>query len=665
MVVLYHLWPGRLPGGFAGVDVFFVISGFLITSHLLRELASTGRVQLLRFWSRRARRLLPAAYTVIAVSAVALVVWAPELRWSVNFHEMLAASAYFENWQLAHEAVDYLAASNDPSVVQHYWTLSVEEQFYLCWPLILLGAWLLARRGRPARFVAVVIGLLTVASFGYSLWMTTHDAAAAYFVTPVRVWEFGAGALLACAARRLPSAGEATAWWSLLSWGGVAALLATAFTYSGTTPFPGWAALLPAAGAAAVIAAGMPAGRLSPAWLMRLGPVQWLGGISYALYLWHWPLLVLGPDILGHPLGPIDRVGVLALTLVLAWLSTRFLEHPFRAWHPITTLRPAAVIGATVLVAGTMVGGTLTGSHAAEVRIASEQASAQRIVASTPPCLGAAAMAPGHPCANPGLSHLMVPAPAAAQIDVPNYPGCFDNYDDDGLLDCSFGDLSDQAIPHVALIGDSHAQMYLPELVQLAQEGRITVQAQLKAACPWEAPPAARAGAYGPGCASFRQKVAGWIRQQTPGLDVIITGARFDDLPGTPGQQAHDIAAAWDVANAAGVPVIGVVDNPYRPDDPTACLADVDPHSLTAGTCAAPRGTTLARPEPTRRAAQLADDGRAVDLTDLYCGPRWCPAVIGGITVYRDISHITTTYARTLTPYLWRRLKATGLLTAS
>ncbi len=215
LVLLFHLWPHHLPGGYIGVDVFFVISGFLITSLLVREVERSGRVSLRNFWARRMRRLLPAAYLVLAVSAVGVLLLEPRLVWPQFFREILAAGLYVVNWTLALDSVDYLQASNTPSPAQHYWTLSAEEQFYVIWPLlVLLGLWLALRWHRSRRGTLLgVLATAVVASFVYSLWITGHNASWAYFVTPARAWEFGAGALLAFApaARGRPVARAARA----------------------------------------------------------------------------------------------------------------------------------------------------------------------------------------------------------------------------------------------------------------------------------------------------------------------------------------------------------------------------------------------------------------------------------------------------------------------
>src|SRR3954454_77412 len=327
LVVVYHYWPAVAPAGFVGVDVFFVISGFLITDMLMREVTARGTVSLPRFWARRARRLLPAALLTIAVCAVATIAFVPVTYWQQFFGEMRASAAYAQNWHLASSAVDYFAP-HDRSPVQHFWSLSAEEQFYLVWPLLLLAgiglARLLGRVRVTRRSIAAVLGAASTASLAYSVAATAADPLVAYFSTPARAWEFGAGALLAFAApgERHPRARAA------LSWVGFAAILVAALGHTSRTQFPGWVALLPVAGALAVMRAGLPRVRWAPSPALRLPPVQFRGDVSYSVYLWHWPLWVLAPFVLGREVGDVPgAAGLFAVTILLAWLTKIAVEN--------------------------------------------------------------------------------------------------------------------------------------------------------------------------------------------------------------------------------------------------------------------------------------------------------------------------------------------------
>ena len=296
-VVVFHYWPDLITGGYIGVDVFFAISGFLITGHLVREVDRSGHVSLPGFWARRARRILPAALLVLLFCTVATFLIVPLNLWDQFFREIQASTLYVENWNLAREAVDYLGAENRPSPVQHYWSLSVEEQFYIVWPVLILIAMMFVRKGSALlrrRSITTMLLLLTGASLAYSIWDTAINPAAAFFVTPTRVWEFGAGGLLALAATNTARPALRAA----VSWLGIAMILVAAFAYNPQTPFPGIAAALPIAGTLAVIWAGSPDLRWSPLHWMKLRGTQWAGDVSYSIYLWHWPLLILAPFLL-------------------------------------------------------------------------------------------------------------------------------------------------------------------------------------------------------------------------------------------------------------------------------------------------------------------------------------------------------------------------------
>jgi peptidoglycan/LPS O-acetylase OafA/YrhL len=671
MVVLYHLWPGRLPGGYVGVDVFFVISGFLITAHLLREVESTGRVRLARFWARRARRLLPAAYVVLLSSAIAVYVWVPQIAWAQNFREIVGSALYAQNWVLASDAVDYLASDNAPSVAQHFWTLSVEEQFYLVWPVLVVAAVALAgltSRISSRRALTLVLGGVTLASLAYSLYLTDHNPAAAYFVTPTRAWEFGAGALLALwttrrapgtrGARREPGTSMA-----LVSWGGLLALAWCAFAFSSSTAFPGVAALLPVAATMAVIVAGTPSGPVSPAPLIRLRPVQVLGDISYSMYLWHWAPIVVLPFVLGHELGLWSRIGILAGTIALSVLTKRYVEDPVRVAGSFGLRRSGvtfalAGVAATALVTTSLVGSSIAGAAADRA-----EAVTKRLNANQPACFGAAAMDPDHPCTNPDLVGTLVPAPEAAGREEDDaYPGCFAGPGTPDLsTDCSFGDVSDTSLPHVVLVGDSHLRSYLPIFVELAKNRQITLTAQLKSSCAWTSIPLEDEDTLRvESCTTWRHKLARWLEAQAPSIDLVVTTGRAKYQSGSHAARVKAFSATWSSMGRKGIPVLALRDNPDPGRDPNTCLAQTRP--ITPDSCSFTRAHGLRFDDAMPDAARVTDNGASIDLTDFYCRGGTCPAVIGGVNVYRDTSHPTFTFMRTLAPYLYQRMVALDLL---
>jgi peptidoglycan/LPS O-acetylase OafA/YrhL len=668
LVVLYHLWPGRLPGGFMGVDVFFVISGFLITSHLAREASSTGRVRLGRFWARRARRLLPAAYLVLTTSAVAVFVWMPQLNWAQNFREILASALYFQNWRLALDAVDYLAAENAPSVAQHYWTLSVEEQFYVAWPLIVLAAVLLAARLRLRRLptLTAVIAAATAASFAYSLWLTYDNVSFAYFSTFTRAWEFGAGALLALLtlraaegrrrARTLPPLLGAG-----ISWAGLAVLVYCGVALTGSTPFPGWAALLPVLATVAVIGVGMPESRLSPRRLIELRFVQWTGDISYPLYLWHWPPIVLLPVILERELGFWSRVAILAGTFAAAAATKRFVEDPVRTGRRLGIQRSTVTFAFTIVTAAAITTACLSGIRQADAAADRAQELTEEIASDAPACFGAASMAPGPTCVNPDLAGQLVPDTTAIKRDNANYPGC--NSTNQAKDTCTFGDPSDPDLPHVLVIGDSHARAMLPTFVEMAERGEIFMTAQVKGGCTWSTNPHPNDDrTIAEDCYQWRDSIKGWLDQHADDIDLIVTAALAHPAPATgPKEQVAGFAEAWRTMTARGIPVVAIRDNPYQPADTNDCLAKESP--ITAESCALPRKDAFPNYDPLIGATKQVEGSTLLDLTSFYCDDTTCPAVIGGVNVYRDRTHISKTYVTTMAPYIRDMLVDDGLLT--
>ncbi|MET0930731.1 MAG: acyltransferase family protein [Aeromicrobium sp.] len=667
LVVLYHLWPGRLPGGFMGVDVFFVISGFLITSHLAREAASTGRVRLGRFWARRARRLLPAAYLVLTTSALAVFFWMPQLTWVQNFREILASALYFQNWRLALDAVDYLAAENSPSVAQHYWTLSVEEQFYVAWPLIVLVAVLLAARLRLRQLptLTAVIAVATAASFAYSLWLTYDNVSFAYFSTFTRAWEFGAGALLALLtlrasegrrrARTLPPLVGAA-----ISWAGLAVLVYCGLQLTGSTPFPGLAALLPVLATVAVIAVGMPASRLSPRRLIELRFVQWTGDISYPLYLWHWPPIVLLPVILGHELGFWPRVGILVGTFAAAAATKRFVEDPVRTGRRLGIQRSTVTFGVTIVTATAIAVTCLGGIRHADAVADRAQKLSARVASDAPACFGAASMAPGPPCVNPDLVGQLIPDTTAIKRDNANYPGCQST----GLVKdtCTFGDPADSTVPHVLMIGDSHARAMLPPFVEMAEKGQIYLAVQVKGGCNWSTNPHPNADrTIAEDCYQWRDSLGTWLDQNVDDFDLVVTAALAHPRPATgPEEQTAGFVKTWSSVTDRGIPVVAIRDNPYQPADTSTCLAKES--EITADSCALPRKDAFPNYDPQIAASKQVTGSTLLDLTGFYCDDTTCPAVIGGVNVYRDRSHISKTYTTTMTPYIQDILVKDGLL---
>jgi peptidoglycan/LPS O-acetylase OafA/YrhL len=676
LVVAFHLWPDVLPGGYVGVDVFFVLSGFLITSHLLREMERTGTVSLAGFWARRARRLLPASLTVLIVTVGGIWLVAPAGAIGRFLGEVMASAVYLENIALAGSSVDYLAAGAAPSPVQHFWSLSAEEQFYLVWPLLILAAaaasrWLGSRRpgsGSVRRRIGLTLGVVVAASLAWSVIYTAMDPAPAYFLATTRAWEFGAGGLLAVATPALTgrlAQRDAPVVRPVVAWGGLVAIALAAVIYGPSTPFPGWAAALPVLGTLLVIAAEKPTGRYAPTGILALGPVQRLGDLSYGIYLWHWPLLVLLPLALGRILSVVDALIVAGASVALAAATERWVENPIRRGG-LSAQRPRytfAAVAAAMVVAVVLPLSTL---GIAGERLTAEQERVKALVDANPGCLGAAAL-DGDGCAKIEPVAAVIPDPSLADAS-PEH--CITDIRSADLTVCSYGAPADGATRTVALVGDSHAEQWLPAFSDLAAERNWRLVVLAKSSCPFgpdkrfERDLSAEVLAVmNDSCATWNDEALSWLAGH-PEVSVLFTAARArnavvaddsdDDWRDTAIRQYQE---RWAELPSTVERVVVLRDTPRMRDDYLSCLADAGED--VAGSCAVGVPEALDR-DPAAEAAASSSDPRVgvIDLTGYFCPDGLCRPVIGGVLAYRDTHHISWVYASTLVPFLAEQIDA-------
>jgi peptidoglycan/LPS O-acetylase OafA/YrhL len=668
LVIAYHLYPGVVSGGYVGVDVFFVVSGYLITALLYREAATTSGLSLTAFWSRRIRRLLPTALLVLVACVLLTWAWVPRPMWDETLHQIGASALYVENWALAADAVDYSAVGTDPTLVQHYWSLAVEEQFYLVWPLLVLAALLLVRRTRvPLRPVlAVLFAGVAAASFAYSVTATADDAARAYFVTPTRAWEFAVGALIGLAGT------APDRWWRrcepvrvVLGWAGLAAVLGAGLVLDDSTSFPGWIAAVPVLGTVAVIAAGTEGSAYAVARPLSLRPATRVGDVSYSMYLWHWPLLVVMPFITGVGLRDRDKVAVFLATLLLALVCTRWLEDPVRSSRLLADVPSRAyALAAAGLVVVVAVAGALQVDLDQGARVdaqATEQVLQQSQVQDLP-CIGPAALEPD---ARAGCSPVAgtdppVPGPVAAarETNESAFPGCHSEPSDPKLHVCSLGTRG-QPVRTVAIVGDSHAAQWFGTLDAIGKERGWRVRTFTRSGCPLTDARALRAHWTDQRyvrCRTANKQAEAKVLAD-PAIDTVFVTADSSSYTWSPAPGTDGFRAVWGRLTAAGRQVVVIRDVPEVKDHTSSptCVAQ---HAGDPGQCANPRGTALA-PDAEAAAVTGAPAGvRLVDLTGQFCDATLCYAVVGGVMAYRDAGHLTDEYAALLAPYLARAFDA-------
>ena len=676
LVLAYHARIPGFPGGYIGVDVFYVVSGFLITGLIVRELRATGRVDLLTFYARRARRLLPAALVVIALTVIASAIVLPPLRVPDVAADGAAAALYVSNIRFAAQATDYLQAELDPSPLLHFWSLGVEEQFYLFWPALLL---LVAGRGTNIRRIGLVVGIVALLSFALGVVWTDSDAPLAFFLLPARAWELAIGAALAIGVARLSRIPISLT--PVMVGAGLALIVIGAVIFDTDTPFPGTAALLPVIGTALVISGGIPQPLNPMSRLVSVRPMRWIGGISYSLYLWHWPLLVLPAAAVGSELPLPARLGLVALTFVLADASRRWIEDPIRHGR-VAKLRPSRSLGialvSSVAVATVSLGlGVTAGPPAVAGSIgnASESAIVDLNLPTSLPSTAAATNAPPTPSAEPTLAPTpagpvpadLVPPLATVRQDLPPIYAdeCHAEWKETAPPDCVYGRKDGKT---VFLIGDSHAAHWFPTFQRLADEQDWRLVSLTKSACPVADLPIYNGTLKREytECDTWRTAVLDRISREKPAM-VVVSDSRIGHLwvngNAVPYTDREDLWATGlersldELRKVAGhVVVIG--DTPRPATDAPVCVSG---HLDNALACATPLSEAITPAwTATERTVSTETGSTFIDPTAWLCPTVPCPAVIGNVLVYRDGHHMTTPFARALAPYLEPLLPTLG-----
>ncbi|MFD0481203.1 acyltransferase family protein [Kineococcus sp. GCM10028916] len=663
LVVLYHAGVPFLPGGFVGVDVFFVISGFLITSHLLDQV-SAGTLTVRGFYARRVRRLLPLSVLVLLVTVAVAAIFLPPLE-----NRQLAADAVWSglfamNLRLAFQGVDY-QNNAEPSALQHFWSLGVEEQFYLFWPLAILAVAVVWRRRRMSgttgwslrRWLAVAAGLATVVSLLGSELAMRWAQPYAYFLSPARAWELGVGALVALAApwvaRRWQGPGVGFA-----AGVGLLAVLAAGLAYDDGTRFPGVSALLPVLGTALVIAAGTARSNAPERLLLgRRVPLE-IGRVSYGWYLWHWPALVLIPVILDRPLDlPLGLV-LAAATFLLALGSYQVLENPVRRSVVLRPRGRALGLGA-VLTALAVLVPAAAGAGAGVTRGPGPDAPAPDLttVVATTAALTA------------GLGRVPVPADLTPSLDAaaddrprtPEGGSCHVGLRASAPApgECAAGDLNGSTT--AVLVGDSHAQQWLPALDAWGRAAGVRVVSLTKSGCPLYdlRIDQAQLGRDYSECYAWRRAVFSRITREAPA--VVVTSA-----VGTYSSGGQDPATAYGDGvgttvtqlRAVADRVVVLEDTPYPAGDVPTCVAR---HLDDAAACALDEKSALGDADLRTAVRDAATRAAAVvvDPTPRLCTDGECPVVLGDTLVYRDESHLSATMARLLVPLITEAVQGT------
>ncbi|MGZ4464621.1 MAG: acyltransferase family protein [Nocardioides sp.] len=677
LVALAHAHVGPLQGGFVGVDVFFVISGFLITTLLVEEAERDRHVSLLGFYARRARRILPAATLVVVVTVAASLVVLSAVEARSAIEDALWATFFAANVKFAADGTDYFNAEAAPSPLQHYWSLAVEEQFYLVWPLLVLLLCVLARRRATPRDAHVrdtavpVLGLVIAASFAFSVLYTSQHTVEAYFSPFTRAWELALGALAAVLAPRVARLPATVL--GVVSWLGLGAVAVAALTFDSATVFPGYAAALPVVGSAMLLLGGLRPAPWGPQRGFGWRPVRTLGDWSYSLYLWHWPLLILAGSLWGRPHG-LSGLAVLVVATAVSGLTYHFVENPFRRAKVITARRirgvllyPAVVVLTLPLLAaanGVVEHEVGQGGAAISLTHYGQRPGEPRPHFSKDPVVAlvqASVLAAHH--------HVRVPAdlhPSLLDLDAdrPDIAPCeyFEINSDRPL--CPRGDTG--ADRSLVLIGDSHARQWIPALDTLAERYGYTAYFLVREGCPSTDVTPWLTDGTGPStdCQNFQDWAAQQVQRLHPAVVLMAGEANpggFADDQGNHVTDEDQVARLVEQGMERQVARI----SPYTAR--TIIIGDPPALQLSPGRCLSGRGASLQKcmthgdPTSIRMADSLRRAARAtgtpyVETGQWFCFHDECPTVIGDYIARRDRAHISVSYAGYLTDALESRI---------
>lgn len=656
LILLFHAGVPGMSGGYVGVDVFFVISGFLITSLLVRELDETKRLDLAQFYARRARRILPAALLVLAVTLGGCIVFLSPVSFWRAAPDIAAAAAYVPNILLAFQTIDYFHPAHVSPVI-HYWSLGVEEQFYVVWPVFLWLAHRVARgaRTRLAWLVAgVVAGSLALSVIGTALYPS-----AAFYLLPTRAWELGAGALVALAGQR--ARGMAPSGANVAGALGLGMIAVSAVAFRESTPFPGIAALLPVVGTVLVVVAGISAHPGAEQGAQRnwaaigLGwsPMRFIGRISYSLYLWHWPVLIFGAIALNALPTPLQVAVAVALSFALAAVTYRWVEDPLRRGQLIGR-RPSRNLTVAFLASGAIIAASLGGSRLAVARFR-QPASVVTAPAGGDPFIGLIP-ATGPTADRPLPADLIPPLlnlHRGTVIDNPSSDGCSLLTGETLNGPCTYGNPA--SATKVVLLGDSHLAQWWPAFERIMSAHDWKVVFLVKTSCTYADVTTMSESGPRAECDAWREAALARIMVEKPALVILSANHRHAPLvdgvtrAGSEAWAAMGAGASRTISRlqSTGARVAVLGDTPQLPFDPADCLSSNADHIIR---CAIPREQAIDPGWLVAERAAAEDLGASfVDVDAWVCPSDPCPMVIGRYAVFADTNHVTRPFAQGLT----------------
>ncbi|GAA0305828.1 peptidoglycan/LPS O-acetylase OafA/YrhL [Gracilibacillus halotolerans] len=626
LVVVYHIWLNSVSGG---VDVFFIVSGYLITTSLLNRIQRDGKINFFEYLLGILRRLLPHAYTVIIFIVIMSMIILPKTQWLQTVKHAFSSIFYFQNWQLANQSIDYLAQNSGASPFQHFWAMSLQFQFYILWPTVLFIVIIISKKllNLPIRKTFLVtLLLLFVSSFVYSIYITAVNQPWAYFNTFARIWEFSLGAILALL---LPYISLSRNIRIIIGWIGLGIIVLTGLVLPVSTMFPGYVALLPTFGVIMVILSAEKYESFGVANFLSSKTLMFIGSISYGIYLWHWPLLIFYLNYF-----QVDRVPfthgllIILITFILAWVSSKILENPIRKLS-VKNNKVKLLITLSIFLIITLIPSyiwlddtkKLQDNTAIDVEMKVEDY-------------------PGALTIFEGIEQSsdveFIPEPINALNDTAHFyyeQECFTSIRDTEPKTCSYGNLDNPEYT-IALVGGSHSGHWFTALEKIAENLNIRLDTYIRDGCRFSN--SDFNGFLNEKCMEWNVEVKELLLEAKP--DMIFTTATVfgnADIP-------REYKEIWEEFNGISE-ILAVRDNPRMPEDVPSCV-----EVKGIQDCSFPVEDVLDSVDDFEDTAEIPTNVTLADLSEYFCGDETCEPVIGNILVYRDEHHLTASYVKTL-----------------
>lgn len=629
MIIAYHVWIGKVSGG---VDVFFVISGFLMGSIFLRNIAQGKTINPFRFWGKIIKRIAPSAYLVLLVTLLAGYFIIPEPLWLQMVNEGIYSSLQLENIKLMQNSVDYLAREEPPSPVQQFWALSTQMQFYFFLPLIFLLVTIFSKIDNFLPRLFLFFAAIWLLSFSFSLYQTYYTPQYAYFNPATRAWEFTSGILLAFAIPFIKINWQQRI---LLGCIGLTFLLLGGVLIPKTINFPGYIALVPVISAIFLIISGVGEQQTFIQKILSNRFFLSIGNSSFTIYLWHWPIFVFYLEISGNTsVAFIPGVMIALVSIALAFASSRLLETPFRERLHYKIYTPYLIGSAFMLP-------VLVVAFSWRFYILNMQQDSQN---------WSAAISASQTEVNtilPSTSAINIPKKEflTAKSNLPEayHQKCHQNNPSINLVKCEFGDT--QSSKTILLVGNSHSTQWLPALDQISKNKNFKLISITKSECPWGLLKGASKE-----CKVWHKKLVEFIETSKP-YAIITTSTRAgkkhpEYVPETYIQQ-------WKNVSQLGVKIVAIRDNPWFDFDPPLCVARNKNETLI---CSKSKHDALQETNPSEDYINGINNLLLVDMTRFLCDTELCFASTSNQLIYRDSHHLSVPYVQSLTNKLSEEL---------